>query len=96
MTQEEAEAFVKAVYPESVVEPAELLTDWWRIWSEKAGPVPRLLGHGTSALLTDWRRLWSEKAGPVPRLLGHGSTVAEAWGDAAKRMAMRVAGGCPE
>jgi len=70
MTQEEAEAFVKAVYPESVVEPAELSTDWWRIWAEKAGPVPRLLGHG--------------------------STVAKAWVHAAERMAMRVAGGCPE
>jgi len=68
MTLEQAEAFVKAVYPESVVEPTTLFDDYW------------------------WRT-WSEKAGPGSRLLGQGSSVAEAWVHAAKRMAMRVAGG---
>jgi len=70
MTLEEAKAFVKAVYPESVVEPTTRFAGWWRTWSEKAGP-------GRS-------------------LIGHGSNVDAAWGDAAKRMAMRVAGGCPD
>jgi len=79
MTLEEAEAFVKAVYPESVVEPVSIFFD-----------------EPASIVDNDWWRTWSEKAGPGRRMLGHGSTVAEAWGDAAKRMAMRVAGGCPE
>ena len=48
MTQEEAEAFVKAVYPESVVEPGSIFAGWWRTWSEKAGPGRRLLGHGST------------------------------------------------